>query len=559
MAGSENSRKTFVEDLEHWAIEQPDAPWLVEHWSSAKTTFSWAQGAQEVRLAAAGVSATLGQSAGKRVGLLAPNCAHWLLADIATMFSGNVVVPLFTTMNAETIRYIADFVDLDMLFLGAAENWEEVRDCFEPGITIVRLPGAPPLSGSLDWVDLVTLGSTATPPDPPDDAALATIVFTSGTTGKPKGVMHSLSTLREASLGVGFASGTRQGWRFFSYLPLAHMAERIVVEFNALAFGGTIYFNENQAAFLADLRHAKPHWMLGVPRIWEKLQQAVYAHVLSPEGLEAARDAGEVDAAAQKVREFLGLIDAQFILTSTAPTPTPLKAWYEEMGIELHDGYGQSEILPISVNRKGQRKTGSIGQAGHGVEIRIAGDGEIMSRAPGTALGYYKSPDKTAETFTADGWVHTGDRGYIDEDGHLFITGRVKEIFKTSKGKYVAPAPIEGRFIETPLVEQVCLTGYGLSQTVMIAVLSEAAMGIDRDNLHGTLLDHSRTLNQSLDKHERVGALILSQTPWAMENGFLTHTLKLKRDQIEDSFSTAIAAAGDRMRNGEALFVLEVG
>ena len=559
MGGSENSRKTFVNDLEYWAIEQPDAPWLVEHWSSTETTFSWAQGAQEIRLAAAGISAALGQSRGQRVGILAPNCAHWLLADIAAMFSGNVVVPLFTTMNAETIKYIADFVDLDMLFLGAAENWEDVRDCFKPGMPIVCLPGAPPVSGSMNWGDLVNAGSTAAPPDSPDDSALATIVFTSGTTGRPKGVMHSLRTLREASLGVGIGSGTRQGWRFFSYLPLAHMAERIVVEFNALVFGGTIYFNENQAAFLADLRHAKPHWILGVPRIWEKLQQAVYAHVLSPQGLEEARGTGEVDAAAKNVREFLGLIDAQFILTSTAPTPTPLKAWYEEMGIELHDGYGQSEILPISVNRKGQRKSGSIGQAGHGVEIRIANDGEIMSRAPGTALGYYKAPDKTAETFTADGWVHTGDRGYIDEDGHLFITGRVKEIFKTSKGKYVAPAPIEGRFIETHLVEQVCLTGLGLSQTVMIVVASEAATAIDRDTLHSALLDHTKMLTRSLDKHERVGALIVSQTPWAMENGFLTHTLKLKRDQIEDSFSAQIAAAGDRMRTGESLFVIEVG
>lgn len=551
------ARKTFFDDLQHWASEQPDAPWLVEHWSSHQASISWAEGASQVKLATAAMADELGQSAGRRVGLLSANCAHWMLADMATMLSGNVLVPLFTTMNAETVKYIADFVDLEMLFLGAADNWEEVRDCFKPGITVVRLPGAPALEGGISWDEFVGRGHAGQVVEVADDRALATIVFTSGTTGLPKGVMHSLYTLRQASLGTGNETGTEQGWRFFSYLPLAHMAERVVVEFNALVFGGSVFFNRDQGTFLDDLRHARPQWMLGVPRIWEKLQQAVYAYVLSPADLEKARENGELEAAQLKVKEFLGLVEAEFILTSTAPTPAPLKAWYEAIGIELHDGYGQSEILPVTINRKGQRKAGSIGQAADGVEIRIAEDGEIMCRAPGTASGYYNAPDKTAETFTLDGWVHTGDRGYVDDEGHLFITGRVKEIFKTAKGKYVAPAPIEGRFLDTPLAAQVCLTGMGLAQTVMVLVPSESAAKLKKADLHQVLLDHTASLNQGLEKHERIGALILSPTPWAMENGFLTHTLKLKRDQIEERLKDLIAAAGDRMRGGEPLFIIE--
>lgn len=552
------NRNSFAEDLKHWAAVQPDAPWLVENWQSRTTSITWAEGATQVMRAAAAIQAELGGSAGKRVALLSGNSAHWMLADLATMFSGNVLVPLFTTMNAETIQYIEDLVDIDMLFLGAAENWEEVRACFKSGIPVIRLPGAPELEGAIEWDEFVATQASDVVVDC-DDSALATIVFTSGTTGKPKGVMHTLQTLRDATLGVGIASCTEPGWRFLSYLPLAHMGERVVVESHALTFGGTIYFNEEQASFLTDLRQSRPQWMLGVPRIWEKLQQAVYAHVLSPQDLEAAKAAGSLEEAQQKVQEFLGLTDAEFILTSTAPTPAPLKAWYEEVGIELHDGYGQSEILPISVNVKGQRKAGSIGQAAIGVELRIDDNGEILSRAPGTALGYYKSPEKTAETFGEDGWVHTGDKGYIDEDGHLFITGRVKEIFKTAKGKYVAPAPIEGRFLETPLVEQACLTGLGLAQTVLLVVPSEQGGALEKADLHAALLACVRDLNQNLDKHERVGALILSRTPWALENGFLTHTLKLKREQIELTFEEAIAAAGDRMRGGEALFLDEAG
>ena len=558
MDSGAESRQTLLEDLEHWASHQPDVPWLVEAWSDHHNSISWQEGAAQVKAAAAGIAASLGESTGKRVGLLSENCAHWMLADIATMFAGHIVVPLFTTMNADAIEYIADFVDIDLLFLGAAENWDEVRDCFKPGITVVRLPGAPEIEGSIDWGQLLASGKQAPPATFPDDTELATIVFTSGTTGRPKGVMHSLRTLREASRGVGYAFDAKPAGRFFSYLPLAHLGERVVVEFDALVYGGTIYFNESQATFLKDLNHARPNYVLGVPRIWEKLQQAVYAHVKGPEALDGVEDEATLAAVRQEVQAFLGLTDAEYIMTSTAPTPVPLKAWYDDMGIELHDGYGQSEILPISVNRKGKRKTGSIGQAGYGVEIRIADDGEIMSRAPGTAMGYYKAPDKTAETFNPEGWVHTGDRGYIDDEGHLFITGRVKEIFKTAKGKYVAPAPIEGRFIETPCAEQVCLTGLGLAQTVMLVVAAEAVAEMNRDKLHGELLDHCAQLNKSLDKHERIGALILSQTPWALENGFLTHTLKLKRDQIEDRFAAQIAAAGDRMREGDPLFLVEV-
>lgn len=149
------NRNSFAEDLKHWAAVQPDAPWLVENWQSRTTSITWAEGATQVMRAAAAIQAELGGSAGKRVALLSGNSAHWMLADLATMFSGNVLVPLFTTMNAETIQYIEDLVDIDMLFLGAAENWEEVRACFKPGIPVIRLPGAPELEGAIEWDEFV--------------------------------------------------------------------------------------------------------------------------------------------------------------------------------------------------------------------------------------------------------------------------------------------------------------------------------------------------------------------------------------------------------------------
>jgi long-chain acyl-CoA synthetase len=546
--------RTLLQDIEYWADERASQPWLVEDWSTGLRQFSWQQGASEIRSAAAWLADHAPES-GTRVGLLSPNCANWMLADYAVIASGNVTVPIFTTMNPESMEYVAEFAGIEMLVLGAIGNWEQVRESLPAGIPVVLMPGAPEVEGAVQWEEIVAAGADLPPPPPRDASELATIVFTSGTTGKPKGVMHSLASLREAGGGVGYASDTQPGHRFLSYLPLAHLGERIVVENHATVYGGTIYFNETQESFLGDLRKARPNWMLGVPRIWEKLQQVVLAHLVSLEELDAARASGEVEAVAEKVRAFLGLEEVNFILTSTAPTPAPLKAWYDELGITLYDGYGQSEMLPISANSKQDRKLDSIGSAAHGVEIRIAEDGEILARGGGTAMGYYRAPEKTAETFEADGWVHTGDRGRIDEDGHLHLTGRVKEIFKTAKGKYVAPAPIEGRFLETPLVEQACLTGLGLAQTVMLVVLTEPAAAQSDEALGAALLEHTAAINAGLDKHERIGALTVSRTPWSQENDILTHTLKIKRDAVEAHFSAEIADAGERMRHGEPLFV----
>ncbi len=548
-------RRSLLQDMDHWARERPQEPWLVEQWSGQHREISWERGVAELRAAAAWL-ANQKSEPGRRIGLLASNSAHWMLADYAIMASGNVTVPLFTTMDADNIAYAADFTGIDMLVLGNSANWESVKSGFGPDIPVVRLPGAPEVSGATGWDEIVSAGADLSFPASREDSELSTIVLTSGTTGRPKGVMHSLSSLREAGLGVGLMSDTRPGNRFISYLPLAHMGERIVVQNHATVFGGTVYFNESQESFLDDMRNARPNWMLGVPRIWEKLQQLVLAHLVSLEELDAAKAQGKLEDVATKVRAFLGLDEVRYILTSTAPTPAPLKAWYDDLGITLYDGYGQSEILPVCGNVSGNRKVDSIGTASPGVEIKIAEDGEILARGGGTALGYFNAPDKTADTFEADGWVHTGDRGRFDEDGHVYITGRLKEIFKTAKGKYVAPAPIEGSFLETPLAEQACLTGLGMAQTVMITVLSASALGLAEDEAFGRLRDWVRSVNSGLEKHERIGAVIVSRTPWTQENGVLTHTLKIKRDAVESRYREELKQAGDRMRESDELVVI---
>ncbi len=549
-----NKQQTLLEDIQHWAIQMPDRPWLIQDWTESKLQISWQQGVKSITQA----SAWIAQHAtpGSRIGLLSSNCVHWILSDLAIMGSGNVTVPLFTTMSVDVFEYVTDFSNISMLFLGAASNWQQIHDTLPKNIPIIRLPGAPELTGEnvYEWDDMVAAGALLKAAPKVDGDSLATLIFTSGTTGKPKGVMHSLNSLRAAGVSSGSIMQADSNGRALSYLPLAHVGERNVVEVTSAIFGVTVYFNENLNTFLDDMRKAQPTLFMGVPRIWENLQKAVQAHLEKSE-----QNIQDNPAASKKIcRNFLGLDHCRYVLTSTAATATPLKIWYQQMGLTLQDAYGQTELLPISANRIDNHKANSIGLAAPGVELKISPIGEILARSKATCLGYYKMPDASRETITSEGWVHTGDRGYIDEDQHLFITGRIKEIFKTGKGKYVAPAPIEGAFLAHPYVDQVCLTGSGQPQTIMIMVLSAAAQLVPFEQAQSELLEHVNALNQTLEKHAAIGALCLSTNPWTLENALLTHTMKMKRTDVEKHFQQEIEDAGERMRNGDKQpFILE--
>jgi long-subunit acyl-CoA synthetase (AMP-forming) len=215
--------------------------------------------------------------------------------------------------------------------------------------------------------------------------------------------------------------------------------------------------------------------------------------------------------------------------------------WYKRLGLDVLEVYGMTENCGYShVCRPGKFKKGWIGQNSPGVEVRIADDGEVQVRSGATMQGYYKDPEKTAETITADGFLRTGDKGEQDADGNLRLTGRIKEIFKTSKGKYVAPAPIEIRLGEHSRIEQVCVVGDGMPSPMALCVLSDVgrseAANSSRGELESSLKKLLEQVNQSLDKHERLQRLVLVKEVWAVDNGFLTPTLKIKRAVIEGTY-----------------------
>ncbi|WP_435217538.1 AMP-binding protein [Luminiphilus sp. nBUS_07] len=541
---------TLIGQLAHWAEECPDRVWLRDLNEAGETSYSWSEAQDQVHAVAAALEKRLGS--GHSMALLSKNRAHWVLADLAVIASGNVSVPLFTTHTAATAQYILEFTDTKVLFLGETTNWDAVKEVMPEGGLVITLPGVSCDEAHVTWDTLLQEGQGQRPSHQGEASDLISLVFTSGTTGMPKGVIQTHeSNLIPVRRGTeAFAS--REGSRFFSYLPLSHIAERQIVEYGSMVACGEIWFNESLDTLLRDLPACKPNIFFGPPRVWEQLQQAVLGKVGGQEALDSLLEQ-DAEGMGALVLGGLGLTEVDYCLTAAAPTPPALIHWWDKLGLPLCEGFGQTEAMSLIVTKVDDRRIGSIGKPISGVEVKISDIGELLIRAEGCTPGYYQQPEKTAELWQ-NGWLHTGDKAYIDDDGFIFITGRVKDYFKTIQGKFVAPPPIEGLFADNVHAEQQCLLGRGFSKTVMVTVLSDAAGGVDRGVVEASVLDTITSINSEIEKHARIGAVIISNEHWTIENEILTPTLKIRRERVETVFAEkAEQLARQSAEQGEVL------
>jgi long-chain acyl-CoA synthetase len=478
---------------------------------------------------------------GSRVAIISKNCAHWIIADLAIWMAGHVSVPLYPNLTAESVGQVLRHSEAALVFIGKLDDWPAMAPGVPEDVATIGLPLRAQGEFSFTWDDL----QACTPiQDNPKAAAdqLATIIYTSGTTGTPKGVMHYFNNLGFAASHATELFGVGEDDRVLSYLPLCHVAERMFVEMASIYAGQSIFFAESLDTFLVDLKRARPTVIFGVPRIWTKFQMGVYSK-MSAERLDFLLKLPIIGRfVGKRVLVGLGLDAVRYALSGAAPVPEALLTWYKRLGLDVLEVYGMTENCGYShVCRPGKFQQGWIGQNSPGVEVRIAEDGEVQVRSGATMQGYYKDPEKTAETITADGFLRTGDKGEQDTHGNLRLTGRIKEIFKTSKGKYVAPAPIENRLAEHSRIEQVCVVGDGMAQPMALCVLSDVgrseAANSSRGELESSLKNLLEQVNQSLDKHERLQHLVLVKEVWAVDNGFLTPTLKIKRAVVEGTYT----------------------
>lgn len=534
--------------LYRWERDRASQTYLTQPMGGgAVQDISWAQAGAQVRSMAAWLQAQE-WPAGSRVAIMGKNSAHWILADLAILMAGHVSVPIYPTFNAQALAYILAHSEARALFVGKMDDTSSLERGTPPDLPLIALPLAPALPG-LSWARLVeqTQPLQGQPVRPADQ--VSTIIYTSGTTGQPKGVVHTF-----ASMAWGVSSATRRvqmdcNDRYISYLPLAHVAERMLIEQASLRYGGRIFFAESLDTFLQDLQRAQPTIFFSVPRLWVKFQQGIHGKI-PPAKLRRLLGLPLVGRLVRhKILKGLGLAQCRLAAGGAAPMPPDVLQWYRDLGLDLIEVYGMTENSGVSHSSvPGSRDTGSVGLPYEGVESRIdASSGEILMRCPALMQGYYREPDLTAATFTDDGWLRTGDKGQINAQGYLSITGRVKDLFKTSKGKYVAPSPIEDHLVLHPDVEACCVTGANLPQPLAMVMLSPDATARSltaegRSAISASLQAHLALVNAALEPHEKLACLAAVTAPWTPENGFVTPTLKVKRNRIDEAFSPHFAS-----------------
>ncbi|WP_047302643.1 AMP-binding protein [Pseudomonas fluorescens] len=498
-------------------------------------TLTWADVGHQARCAAHWLRAReLPQ--GSHIALISKNCAHWIIADLAIWMAGHVSVPLYPNLTADSVAQVLNHSESVLAFIGKLDDWPSMSIGVPADLPTISLPLHPPGDFDFSWAELQRSSPIQDDPRPAAEQ-LATIIYTSGTTGLPKGVMHSFANLGFATSRGTQLFGLNENDRLLSYLPLCHVAERMFVEMASIYTGQTVFFAESLDTFITDLKRARPTAMFGVPRIWTKFQMGVYSKIPAKR-LDLLLGLPFIGKrVGHKVLAGLGLDALRVALSGAAPVPQTLLAWYQKLGLDVLEVYGMTEGCGYShICLPGEYKQGWIGKPCPDVEVRIDASGEVQVRSQANMLGYFKEAQKTAETLTADGFLRTGDKGEQDAEGRLRLTGRLKEIFKTSKGKYVAPAPIENRLAVHSRIEQVCVVGDGLSAPLGLCVLSRVNQEEPRASLHSSLEKLLEEVNAVLDKHEQLRRLVVVKDSWAVENGFLTPTLKIKRNVIEDTY-----------------------
>ena len=519
----------------------PDREFLLQPVDGELRIYTWREAEDASRRIAAALC-TLGLSPGDKVAILAKNSAEWLLADLAIAMAGMISVPIYPTAGVETISYILQHSEANAVFVGKLDDPDVASDAIPGDLPSIAFP-YPTAHCRHEWQALIEANPPLQELPDPDPDDVMTILYTSGSTGNPKGVVISYRAYAYASMAARDTVDVNSDDHMFSYLPLAHVTERTVTAGPAIYGGTRCSFVESLKTFQQDLKRASPTVFISVPRLWVKFQTGVHSKI-PPAKLSRLLSIPIVSGiVSRKIRRELGFDNCRSFGSGSAPISPSTLEWYEKLGVNIGEGWGMSETSGLSCGNTPfqSRRIGTIGVPVEGTEIKLSDEGELLIRSPGLFTEYYKQPDLTSEVFAEDGFFHTGDKAEWDEELEAFrITGRVKDIFKSAKGKYVTPVPIESSLSGNPLLEQVCVMGAGLPAPVVVAVLSDAAHSMSREDIEADLKSTLSAVNHKLESHERLARIIIVKEEWTTENGLLTPTLKVKRDVLEDKYRVLI-------------------
>jgi long-subunit acyl-CoA synthetase (AMP-forming) len=534
--------KTYQSNLSnflHWAEYTPSNVFLKQPYGNLYTDYTYQESANQVKKIASFFRETLEDSKPKHIGILSKNSAHWILADLSIAYAGAISVPFYPTLTSDQFNQVLTHSDCQILVVGKLDNWDEIKRGIPAHIQILYTPDSPCNIGT-SWQDVIESEKSLDTPEVNNPDSIATIVYTSGTTGTPKGVMitHKAVTIA-LNLARDLAYLENPNTRFISYLPLCHIAERNIVEFAGIAAGGTIYFVENLTTFQQNLSETRPTHFLAVPRIWAKFQEGILQKIGGEKKLNLLLKIPVLNKVIKKkIQKGLGLDQAYFLLTGAAPMPPELSAWFQKIGLFIQEAYGMTENVGLNTFMpRNDIRLGSVGKVHPICETRIDPEtGEIQMKSDYNTTGYYKAPEITSELFDGD-WLKTGDMGHLDADNYLKIVGRVKDNFKTAKGQYVAPAPIENQYSLSNLVEQVCVVGINLPQPIALIVTTATAKALNQNQMIEAFDELRIRINPNFKKYEHIQKIVILQDEWNVENRCLTPTLKIRRMEIEQKFT----------------------
>ncbi len=589
--------KTVLTNFEQTCNEIPDQDAL--KWrdpSGVWHSLTWSQYRHEVRKVAGGVKA-LGYKPGEFAVIMARNRPEHLLADLGILHARGTPVSLYNTLAPEQVQYIAAHCDAVLAVVedaGFYKKFEAIRAQLPRLRTIVVIdPSGVELGDDvIAWQALLERGAEEDRRNPeafeewrkvkPDD--LATLVYTSGTTGPPKGVMEAHSNI--CWMAESFEASVRpMNPNHLSYLPFAHVFERFVGHYGAIKAHAIVSFCPDPSLVFAYAVEVKPTALIGVPRVWEKLQAALVAGIQAePDEQRRAAILGAIEvgrklarlkqagqeppaellAAAERarpvwmaIRTKVGLEKIEYAITGAAPINPDVIEFFQALEINLWEGWGMTECtVGATYNPLERIKNGTVGIADPGVEMKIAEDGEVLLRGGNLMKGYYKDPEKTAETIDADGWLHTGDVGTIDEDGYLRIIDRKKELIITAGGKNISPANLEALLKQHPLVGQAAVIGDRRPFVSALIVLDQEVApvwarkaGIQFTStadlaanpaVHAEIQKAVEETNRHVSNVEGIKRFTVLPADWTPETEELTPTLKLKRRVINQKFADAI-------------------
>ena len=529
-----------------WEQKLRDRPLLRQPFGDEWEIYTWGEVGQMARKLATGLK-SLGLRENAHIGLISKNCREWIIADIAIMMAGYVSVPLFPSLKGEELSFLLDYGDVDLIFVGKIETWEDIKNDIPLQLPVIKFPnykGFSIVDRGEEWFDFLGKYNSMKNPNIPKLSDLWTIIFTSGTTGNPKGVKLSYFAIdetkniteKENPLKVDFSGNNS----FISYLPLNHIAERVVVEHVCLRFGGSLSFVESIDSFAKNLRDIQPHIFFAAPRIWTKFQLGILGK-LSQNKLDILTKIPIISGIIKnKLKKGLGLNRARSTVSGSAPLSISTIEWFRRVGIYITNGYGMTENCAIcsQVDGRNFKKLNSVGRAQYGAEIKIdEPSGEVLMRGPYVMDGYYKNDELTSKTLV-DGWLHTGDKGYLDIDKYLYITGRVSDSFKTSKGEFIEPLTLESYFADIQEIEEICITGLGLAQPIGLVQLSEIGKLTPKDELSEILEAKLADINADLENYKKISTLVIVKDEWTEQNKILGPTLKIKRGNVEEMYSS---------------------